>query len=155
MADYKLTNGGVIRNLDGAIIPNDINNSDWKGYLAWVDLGNTPDPQFTLSQAQAICKAKALNDYRSEMESPIVFGADEIDLTQKGRAKILNAVSSKKSTLKAQKSNGRSKTYSKSELEDLIDAIDNRDDGLLDDLDLTFDAIEAAMTLEELAPYMP
>ena len=42
---YQLNNlGGVTRVADGASIPEDINNRDWRDYLAWVAEGNTPLP---------------------------------------------------------------------------------------------------------------
>ena len=44
MADYKLQPGGVRRNLDGANIPDDPRNRDWRIYQAWLLAGNTPDP---------------------------------------------------------------------------------------------------------------
>lgn len=39
---YKLISGGVI--LDGAVIPADQLNADYRKYLEWVEAGNTPDP---------------------------------------------------------------------------------------------------------------
>lgn len=45
MSEYQLTStDGVVRCLDGAIIPNDPNNRDWIDYRDWAALGNTPDP---------------------------------------------------------------------------------------------------------------
>ena len=44
MADYKLKDGGVIRFIDGAHIPDDPTNSDWMEYQDWLGQGNTPDP---------------------------------------------------------------------------------------------------------------
>ena len=46
MALYRLHDTGVIRS-DGASIPADNGNRDWLAYLAWVALGNTPDPKNT------------------------------------------------------------------------------------------------------------
>jgi hypothetical protein len=45
MADYQLINGfsGVQHTADGAWIPNDLRNSDWQAYQAWLAKGNTPD----------------------------------------------------------------------------------------------------------------
>lgn len=45
MADYKLTDGGVIRTRDGASIPNARDNRDWQEFQEWLAIpGNTPDP---------------------------------------------------------------------------------------------------------------
>lgn len=45
MAAYQLLNGGgVLRASDGAAIPPDPRNADWRRYLAWVAAGNTADP---------------------------------------------------------------------------------------------------------------
>lgn len=38
------TNGGIVRDSDGAYIPQDAGNSDYQAYLAWVSQGNTATP---------------------------------------------------------------------------------------------------------------
>lgn len=36
---------GIVRALDGALIPADPGNTDWQAYQAWLEAGNTPaDP---------------------------------------------------------------------------------------------------------------
>ena len=44
MAMYKLVANGVVRQTDGAFIPNAETNRDWKQYQLWLGQGNTPDP---------------------------------------------------------------------------------------------------------------
>ena len=42
---YQLTTGTSIKRLsDGATIPNDPGNRDYREYLDWLDAGNTPEP---------------------------------------------------------------------------------------------------------------
>src|SRR5512143_1692574 len=44
MTDYQLIKVGVLRRLDGANIPADALNKDWREYLVWLAQGNVPDP---------------------------------------------------------------------------------------------------------------
>lgn len=41
---YTLSASGVIRDSDGANIPNDPRNADWQQYQTWITAGNTPQP---------------------------------------------------------------------------------------------------------------
>ena len=42
---YQLTTGtSIIRLSDGAFIPNDPGNRDYREYLEWLEAGNTPEP---------------------------------------------------------------------------------------------------------------
>jgi hypothetical protein len=46
MAAYQLLAGGVVlRASDGAAIPPDPGNGDWREYQAWVAAGNQPDAE--------------------------------------------------------------------------------------------------------------
>ncbi|MBP1091948.1 hypothetical protein [Bradyrhizobium diazoefficiens] len=45
MSEYRLTQGSsVIRTGDGACIPSDPGNSDWRAYQDWLSAGNVPEP---------------------------------------------------------------------------------------------------------------
>lgn len=41
---YKLATNSIIRMADGAYIPLDPRNADYRAYQAWLALGNTPQP---------------------------------------------------------------------------------------------------------------
>lgn len=45
---YKLTMTGVMRLSDGAHLPDDPRNPDWREYQRWLAAGNTPAPDRTL-----------------------------------------------------------------------------------------------------------
>jgi hypothetical protein len=64
MAEYKLSNMTTIVRSDGAHIPSDERNQDYREYLSWIAEGNTPDPadpaparSTTLSPSQQIILA--------------------------------------------------------------------------------------------------
>lgn len=59
---YKLTNtAAVIRQADGAYIPDDPANTDRQQYEAWLTAGNTPDP-VPFSRAQLVAAIEAERD---------------------------------------------------------------------------------------------
>ena len=57
---YKLTEGGVIRLSDGAFIPEDPANKDWREYQEWLAQGNKPQPQYTTTELRDQLRAKML-----------------------------------------------------------------------------------------------
>jgi hypothetical protein len=60
---YKLNPYGIERVEDGAIIPVDPENRCYQEYLAWVEGGNTPDPEYTADEIKAN-NLKAIADRR-------------------------------------------------------------------------------------------
>lgn len=52
MKDYKLAEGGVIRTMDNAFIPEDSGNRDWQTYQVWLAEGNMPDPAESSDEAK-------------------------------------------------------------------------------------------------------
>ena len=51
---YKQSKNGVIRLSDGASIPEDVKNKDWRKYLKWCQKkGNKPEPEFTKDEIEA------------------------------------------------------------------------------------------------------
>lgn len=66
MAAYQLLNGGgVLRASDGAAIPPDPRNADWRDYLAWRAAGNTAD-----AAPQASPRTKRLVDVLEALPAP-------------------------------------------------------------------------------------
>lgn len=66
---------GVQRLSDGALIPSDSNNSDWREYLAWVQAGNSakPSPLPALSEVRAARVGEAFATMQSRVASAEVF----------------------------------------------------------------------------------
>lgn len=62
---YKLTqNTSIIRLSDGACIPADVTNADYKSYLDWVDGGNTPQAADVMSTVEIWQRIKTERDRR-------------------------------------------------------------------------------------------
>lgn len=60
---YKLTNtASIIRIADGACIPPDLANSDYKQYLVWIAEGNTPTPVDPPTPAELEAIAQAVKE---------------------------------------------------------------------------------------------
>ena len=59
---YQLTTSTSIKRLsDGAFIPNDPGNRDYREYLDWLDAGNTPEPAPPLEPAPILTTEQKLN----------------------------------------------------------------------------------------------
>ena len=59
---YQLTTStSILRLSDGAFIPNDPGNRDYREYLDWLDAGNTPEPAPPLEPAPILTTEQKLN----------------------------------------------------------------------------------------------
>lgn len=50
---YKLKGESILRLSDGAYIPLDHGNLDYQEYLLWVSTGNSPEPEFSVTEIRA------------------------------------------------------------------------------------------------------
>lgn len=70
--NYKLIENGVLRIDDGAHIPDDIANRDWREYQDWIAEGNTPEPADPEPQAgPAPLTAEELRDMLEDAGTPM------------------------------------------------------------------------------------
>jgi hypothetical protein len=68
MTTYKLQDDGSVKRSDGVTIPSDQYNRDYLEFLAWVEVGNAPEPaeptsarELTLSPSQQIILADGVD----------------------------------------------------------------------------------------------
>lgn len=90
---YKLNGTGVIRLADGAVIPADAKNNDWREYQAWVGKGNTPSAERTLREAQ-FAQAQIITQARNAAlaELSADWNSDKWDANEATSARVANAV---------------------------------------------------------------
>ena len=69
MARYKLRGLSVVdtESPDTKIIPMSADNADYQEYVAWLDAGNTPDPEFTPEEEQANTLREEAGDLKREL----------------------------------------------------------------------------------------
>ena len=159
MQDTYSTYNGWIQKYDSdakrTIQFNEDNEMQWQQYQDWIAEGNTPEDQYPLDTLKQTSYEYADQLYEQALKEPVNDGTDDIDVGIEAKSKIHNAKATGRTSIKVKRKNGKAKTYTDTELDDLLDAIEDRDDAALDTLDSTYDAIEAATTFEELEPYLP
>jgi len=84
MADYQINGEGVIRLADGACIPPDPENRDWRAYVAWVSQGGAPDPEPVVApDPDSVAIQQARHEAKVALLDALPEGAltqDQIDL---------------------------------------------------------------------------
>jgi hypothetical protein len=75
---YTLTTGSfVIRDADGAHIPDDPRNADWQLYQAWLGAGNTPTPAAaTVTPAPTLTFLQFMALFTAAEQAAIVGSSD-------------------------------------------------------------------------------
>jgi len=71
MSNYKLSGDGV--KLNGGHIPANEDNADWQKYLKWLDEGNTPDPEFTPEELDALLRANEIDGLKADLRAALVW----------------------------------------------------------------------------------
>ena len=159
LQDSYTTYSGWVQKTDDSIPSvnqfNDSHQTLWQEYQDWIAEGNTPEDQYSLDDIKQVCYEYADQLYEQALKEPVNDGTDDIDVGIESKSKIHNAKATGRTSIKVKVKNGKAKTYTDTELDDLLDAIEDRDDALLDELDSTYDAIEAAEDISDLTDYLP
>lgn len=91
---YKLAGNGVVRLADGAFIPADQANADWREYQAWLDKGHTPRAERTLAEAKALAAARITTKRNAVLDALTAeWGGDTWDADEATSNRIANALS--------------------------------------------------------------
>ena len=73
---YTLTSGSsVIRDADGAYIPDDPGNADWQTFQAWIAAGNTPNPAPAVAPVVPTCQVWQLKAVLTAAQTSAVEAA--------------------------------------------------------------------------------
>jgi len=68
-----ISNSAMIQRSDGAFIPPDAGNTDYRMYLAWVAEGNVAQNSLTLAQAQQQQIQTLFSSYQSACQVPVSY----------------------------------------------------------------------------------
>ena len=159
MQDSYTTYNGWVQKHDSdtgrTIQFNEGNETQWQRYQDWIAEGNTPDDQYSLEYCQQLCSEHAIQNYKTQLERPLTFETDEIDVRGFSRGKMNTSNNSSKTQNRINKTDGRYRNVTKQILKDIIDALEDRDEADSDALQTALDAIEAATDISDLEDYLP
>ena len=133
----------------------EIHTDQWQQYQDWIAEGNTPEDQYSLDDIKLICSEHAIQNYKTQLERPLTFETDEIDVRGFSRGKMNTSNNSSKTQNRINKTDGRYRNVTKQILKDIIDALEDRDEADSDELQTALDAIEAAADISDLEDYLP
>lgn len=156
--NYDLSYTGSIlkKEDDGSTMGfNSTHHTEWQLYQDWIAEGNTPEDQYTLEEVKQVCIDYAQQQHAIAVQQPVSDGIDDIALDLSSKSKVHNSKAVGRATAKVKLANGHRKTVTADELDDILDAIEDRDDLLLDELEDKLDAIDDAESVEDLADYLP
>jgi hypothetical protein len=90
---YKLQPPGVVRLADGAVIPANPANADWREYQAWVGAGNSPQAERTLTELKIVQFSRITQDRNATLQGLTAdFDGDLWDADEATSARIANAL---------------------------------------------------------------
>jgi hypothetical protein len=94
MANYKLTESGVIETESGMNIPADPANRHWQEYQVWLGEGNTPEDEHTLQELKD-AKKEEIDQWRdAAKQQPVTYNSVDYDGNDRSQANLNSTLTS-------------------------------------------------------------
>jgi hypothetical protein len=137
---------GYLDTEEGGSIPLAPGNRHYRMVQEWIAEGNTPDPAYDFAEQQTAALRDLEGILERKLAEDVLYDTEWVksDNTAKGDLLFRITASGKNKDVKVKDKDGKLKTVNKNDIDDLLQAIGDRDDAVFDNYELAVAAVEAA-----------